>query len=283
MHPSDHPRALAAAVATATAAGLRVDDATIVHASNRIAARLMPCDVLARVATEAQPLGAAFEVELAGRLGDAGAPVGTLASGVEPRAYARAGFLVTLWTYYESLASDLAPAAYAEALRTYHAGLRRIEVGAPHFTDRVAEARTSLDDRARTPEVGGADRALLMDTLDRMTASITRRGAPEQLLHGEPHPGNVLNTPLGPRFIDLETCCRGPVEFDLAHAPDEVSAHYPAAAEDLLDECRMLMLAMIITWRWDRDDRLPNGRALAAEWTADLRASLGRHGLDQER
>ena len=22
---------------------------------------------------------------------------------------------------------------------------------------------------------------------------------------------------LGPLFIDLETCCRGPVEFDLAH------------------------------------------------------------------
>jgi len=39
----------------------------------------------------------------------------------------------------------------------------------------------------------------------------------EQLLHGEPHPGNVLSTKNGLVFIDLETCCRGPVEFDIAH------------------------------------------------------------------
>ena len=58
--------------------------------------------------------------------------------------------------------------------------------------------------------------------------AIDDRGAAEQLLHGEPHPGNVLRTKTGLLFIDLETCCRGPVEFDLAHAPEEVSEHYPA-------------------------------------------------------
>ncbi len=26
--------------------------------------------------------------------------------------------------------------------------------------------------------------------------------------------------------MDLATCCRGPVEFDLAHAPEEVAEHY---------------------------------------------------------
>jgi hypothetical protein len=75
-------------------------------------------------------------------------------------------------------------------------------------------------------------------------------------------------------FIDLETCCRGPVEFDIAHAPEEVSRYYPNADQELLRQCRVLMLAMITTWRWNRDDRLPNGRRLAREWLSELRAAL---------
>ena len=35
------------------------------------------------------------------------------------------------------------------------------------------------------------------------------------------------------------------------------------------------MLAMIITWRWDRDDQFPNGHQLGIEWLAQLRAALG--------
>ena len=104
---------------------------------------------------------------------------------------------------------------------------------------------------------------------DRATAA-----AAEQLLHGEPHPGNVLGTRHGLRFIDLETCCRGPVEFDLAHAPEAVGEHYPGLDHDLLRACRMLVLAMITTWRWDRDDQFPNGRQLGTEWLGQLRAAL---------
>ena len=35
---------------------------------------------------------------------------------------------------------------------------------------------------------------------------IRDRGAAEQLLHGEPHPGNVLSTANGLVFVDIETC-----------------------------------------------------------------------------
>jgi len=151
---------------------------------------------------------------------------------------------------------------------------------APHLADRVADARLLLDDRSRTPELAAADRDLLSKTLQRLTASITNRGADEQLLHGEPHPGNLLKTKAGPLFVDLGTCCRGPVEFDIAHAPEEVSEHYPGLDEDLLKECRIVMLAMITTWRWDRDDQLPNGRQLATEWLSQMRTGLDRYRLD---
>ena len=100
---------------------------------------------------------------------------------------------------------------------------------------------------------------------------VGERGGPEQLLHGEPHPGNLLFTTEGPLFIDFETCCRGPVEFDLAHAPDDVVEHYAGADGELLRACRMLVLAMITTWRWDRDDRSPTGAGWARSGSPSFR------------
>jgi len=226
----------------------------------------------------AQKASAEFEVEVARRLAKTDSPVAELEPRVEPRVYVRDGFTVTLWTYYEPVAPrDVAPAEYARALEMHHAGMRQVEVTAPHFTDRVAEAQSLVDNRALTPDLADADRELLSNTLRSVRRAIVDRGAAEQLLHGEPHPGNLLRTKKGLLFIDLETCCRGPVEFDLAHAPEEVSEHYPAVNQDLLRECRILMLAMIATWRWDRDDQLPNGRQLGTEWLSQIRAALDHH------
>lgn len=272
---SEVRRAMAAAMSIASSLDLAVDDAIVLQDSNRLTVRLLPCDVLAQVAPAARQV-ARFEVELAKRLAEAGCPVAVLEPRVDPRVYERDGFVVTLWTYYEPAPPprEVSPAGYASALGRLHAGMRKVDIPAPHFTDRVEQAQQLIASRGRTPALADADRELLGDTLLSLSRSIAGRGAAEQLLHGEPHPGNVLTTKNGLLFIDLETCCRGPVEFDLAHAPEEVSAHYPDVNQDLLRECRLLVLAMITTWRWDRDDQLPNGRQLGAEWLSQIRAAL---------
>ncbi|MFI2432865.1 phosphotransferase enzyme family protein [Streptomyces sp. NPDC018693] len=279
MQASEVPRAVTAALSIASSLGLAVDDAIVLHDSNKLTLRLLPCDVLARVAPVAHQV-ARFEVELAQRLAESGCPVAALEPGVEPRVHERDGFVVTLWTYYEPLAAqEVSPADYARALERLHAGMRTLDVPAPRFTDRVEQAQRLVADRDLTPALADADRELLGDTLRNLGRVIGERGGAEQLLHGEPHPGNVLTTKNGLLFIDLETCCRGPVEFDLAHAPEEVGAHYPGVDQDLLRECRILVLAIITAWRWDRRDQLPDGRRLGAEWLARLRAALGRDGL----
>jgi Ser/Thr protein kinase RdoA (MazF antagonist) len=262
--------AIAAASWIASSLGLATKDAIVLQESNRITLHLLPCDVLARVSPVANQV-AQFEIDLAQRLTAAGSPVAALDPRVEPRVYERDGYVVTLWSYYEPLTQEIAPAEYAEALLRLHAGMRDLDVPTPHFTDRVEQAQRLVADRDRTPDLADADRGLLDSTLRRLRRAVGERGRPEQVLHGEPHPGNVLPTSNGPLFIDLETCCRGPVEFDLAHAPEAVAEHYPAVDHDLLRDCRMLMLAMITTWRWDRDDQLPDGRRLAAEWLSQIR------------
>ena len=274
MHASDVPRAVAAAITTVSAIGLPVDDAIVLHDSNRLVLRLLPCDIVARVAHIAHRAGAAFEVELARRLADTESPIATLDARVEPQIYFGDGFVVTLWTFYESLPpGEVAPADYARSLEQLHAGMRQIDMATPHFTDRVAEARWLIGSRDETPDLPDADRQLLGRTLRSMTQSIVERTTTEQLLHGEPHPGNLLRTKKGLLFGDLETACQGPIEFDVAHAPREVSNVYVHADQALVRDCRLLMLAMVVTWRWDRRDELPNGRQLAETWLTELRAA----------
>ena len=281
MQASEMSRAMAAAKSIASSLDLAVDDAIILNDSNKLTLRLLPCDVLARVAPAEQQV-AQFEVDVAQRLGESGCPVAALEPRVEPRVHERDGFVVTLWTYYEPMAPhEVSPADYANALAQLHAGMRKLDVPTPHFMDRVEQAQQFLANRERTPDLADADRELLSDTLRSLGRVIGERGGvAEQLLHGEPHPGNLLTTKNGLLFIDFETCCRGPVEFDLAHAPEEVSEHYPGLDQDLLRKCRILVLAIITTWRWDRDDQLPNGRQLGAEWLSQIRAALDPNGPD---
>ena len=165
----------------------------------------------------------------------------------------------------------MTPADYANALKRLHAGMRKLDTATPHFTDRVAEAQQLVANRDQTPALADVDRQLLSGMLGRLRRTITDRGASEQVLHGEPHPGNVLGTKNGPLFIDLETCCRGPVEFDLAHLPEEVVEHYPGVDQDLLGECRGLVLAMVAAWRCDAGDQFPNGRRVGRELVRTIR------------
>jgi thiamine kinase-like enzyme len=149
--------------------------------------------------------------------------------------------------------------------------MRQVDVRTPHFTDRVEAAQRLVESSNLTPELADADRELLITTLRSRRRAIVDRGGAEQLLHGEPHPGNVLSTKSGLLFIDFETCCRGPVEFDLAHVPEDVSERYAAADEDLLIESRGLVLAMVAAWRWDPGDQFPDRQRAARALLRALR------------
>src|ERR671913_376190 len=120
MQASEVPRAVAAAMSTASSLDLTVDDTIVLHDSNKLTLRLLPCDVLARVAPVAHQV-AEFEIELAQRLVESGCPVAALEPRVEPRVYERDGFVVTLWTYYQPVTSPAVSAAdYSYALERLH-------------------------------------------------------------------------------------------------------------------------------------------------------------------
>ncbi|WP_459246483.1 phosphotransferase enzyme family protein [Streptomyces youssoufiensis] len=275
----DVRRAIAAAISAAVSLDPPANDAIVVHNSNKLTLRLTPCDVLARVATGGKEV-AQFEVELAQRLAEVGCPARPLEPRAGGRVYTRDGFAVTLWTYYEPVTPPTSPVDYAEALERLHAGMREVDVPSPRFTDRIVEAAEVVAHPDRSPELSHADRVFLSDRLASLRRAIDERDAVEQLLHGEPHPGNVLSTKNGLLFIDLETCCRGPVEFDLAHVPEAVCAHYPGVDQELLDACRQLVIAMVAAWRWELGDQYPKGRRFGEECLRLLREGPPWPALD---
>lgn len=261
MQAAETRRAVNAAISVAASLDLAVDEAVVLNDSNRMVARLLPCDIVARVS----PTGwfsAAREVELARRLAEeTDAPVAGLDPRVEPSAHERDGFEIALWTYFEpALSGALAPADYARELERLHEALRQVDVSAPHFTDHLAEIRRWLADHDVTPELTDEDRELLADRITDPGPLFLEGGAAEQLLHGEPHPWNVLVTKDGPLFIDFENCARVPVEYDLAWVPKEVSDRYRDADQDLIAECRGVVLALIAAHRWRQGDQHPSGR-----------------------
>lgn len=283
MEPAKVGQALAATAAVASELGLVVDDTVVINISNRLTVRLVPCDVLARVAVSNRRNHdvATFELEMAQRLEGPESMIGALAPQVEPLVYVRDGVAVTFWQYYEPLpASDIRPAEYARALKRLHTDMRRLDVATPHFTDRVDKAQAIVRDRSQSPGLADGDRELLSHSLRSLRRAVVDRKSEEQLLHGEPHAGNLLKTTSGLRFVDLETCCRGPVEFDIVHAPEEVVDRYTLADQLQLRDCRILMLAMVAAWRADRDDEFPNGREMRDELLRKIREALDDNGVD---
>ena len=287
MQASVAQRAVAAARSTASTFDLPVDATVVLNDSNRLVVRLMPCDVVARVTPpealapvtaraswlsgEAYQARLATEVEVVKRLAENDSPVAGLDPRVEPRVFVHDGFAITMWTYFAPVRRMLPPADYAQVLACLHAGLRQIDVPTPHFMDRVAATQQDVASRDVTPDLAETDRALLANTLRDLSETIVSRRAAEQILHGEPHPGNVLKTKNGPLFMDFEDSVHGPVEFDLAWVPQEVSERYPDADQALVGEFRGVVLAMIAAHRWSRDDQHPSGRQSGVAFLNALR------------
>lgn len=273
MHTPAAARARLAATNVVRALGLEVDDVLDLHNSNRLTVRLLPCDLVARIGP-ADQAGAQVEVDRALRLAEAGAPVGILDPRAPAQVTVRDGFEITLWAHHAPREDRELPAVeFAEALAHLHAAMRDADLEVPQFVDRVASALALVEDPSRTPRLTEPDRTFLRETLVDLGVEIDRRGH-QQALHGEPHPGNVLDTADGVLFIDLETCCSGPVEFDLAHAPAQVAEHYPGIDRELLEDCRILTRALVTTWRWDREDSLPDGHLLGIGWLQEVRARM---------
>jgi hypothetical protein len=280
VNTEDAARGSAAAISVARSLGLRVDETVVLSNSNRLVLRLLPSDVVVRVASEAHFASAALEIELATQL--AGCPIAGIDPRVPSQVFLSDDFEITFWEHFELAPARTVPAAeYVGALVSLHAGLRSADLAAPHVRDRIVSTLVFVASRDDTPDLAEEDRALLTRTMRDLGESIVGRAAVEQLLHGEPHPWNLLDTNRGVRFIDFENASVGPLEYDLAWVPDDVAGRYPGVDQALLRDCRAVVLAVIAAHRWRRDDRHPSGRRSGHAFLDALRHGPPWPTLDQ--
>ena len=185
-------RAVEAATEVGSALGLAVDDATVLRNSNKLALRLLPCEAFARVAVVGQEVFD-FEIDIARRLSENGTPVASLDTRVDPRVYQRDGFAVTFWRYYEQAGmSSQQPPTRRHLSGCTRVWRTRCRCAALHRSPRGSPAL--VESHERSPRLGDSDRELLSWALRSRGRRVGERSRPDQLLHGEPHPGNVLTS-----------------------------------------------------------------------------------------
>ncbi|SDC48118.1 Phosphotransferase enzyme family protein [Geodermatophilus telluris] len=212
-------RAAATASAVAATHGVRVREPRVLHDGVNAVVHLAPAPVVARVATLTPLLRrdprrpAGREVALGAALTAAGAAVVAPSDLLPPGPHEHGGLVLTFWRHVEVLPRAPGPAEVAAALADLHAALRDVRTtGTP--------LDTPLDDLAAFSEHAGewgvpaAVRAQVAQRVARLRPRLA--GGPGQVLHGDAHPGNLLATPDGWRWTDLEDTCAGPVAWDLA-------------------------------------------------------------------
>jgi hypothetical protein len=215
--PSAMSTAVAIAVAVAAEHGIAAAEPVVLHDRGNLLVHLAPAPLVARIAwvtALARPdVGdyLARDVEIAEYLDKVGIPVVGPSRELPAGPHERDGHLITFWRYAR-LVDDQThqPAEFGTLLADLHTALREFPGDLPTEPPlMVAEIVTHLHQPQAVLDGLVADE-------QRVSAELAAEGGPVQALHGDAHPGNLLRTVDGPRWIDFEDTWRGPVAWDLA-------------------------------------------------------------------
>lgn len=265
---SNPGEAISAAVDIVRDHGITVEKPVPLRSTNNTVAWLYPAPIVAKVAT-GRDSRAHTELKIAQELAVLGAPVVHPAPEMPQVVHSRNGFEVTFWRYHAQRASPEIPAGrIAGALRQLHAALAKISPAVrarlPSYMQELDSARSLLAEPDGLPALFAPDRRLLAATFDRLQAEMVALVTSNDIrvLHGGPHSYNVLVVDGEPTFIDLETACTGPVEWDLAYI-DELGYGLPINPR-LLWLCQGMVSVKTAIWCW-RDVERADFRE-HAEW-----------------
>ncbi|WP_081425547.1 phosphotransferase enzyme family protein [Conexibacter woesei] len=208
-----------AAVAVATAHGVRVHDAVVLRDVSNVLIHLRPAPVVARVATATLAMrgGAAWrarELAVASHLARAGAPVVAPSAELPPGPHGFDGLSIGFWEHVVEVDAPLDGEEAGRRLRRCHELLCSFEGELPRMAA-LSEARAIVERLAADAVLSPDDAGVLRRAGARVTARVDRLVLPLQPVHGDAHLGNVLNTARGPLWNDWEDTFLGPRAWDL--------------------------------------------------------------------
>ncbi len=254
-------RAFGAAVALGSRLALDTSDARILHDWNDTIVHFAPEPVVARVRTswadafEPAEATCARELAVVRHAAVRDAPVVPPAEHAGP--FTQDGLAITLWHYAEEMPDEISDAEAGRALLELHRALDDFNGDLPPLSQRLDRAESVISTPTAVPCLAADDRAFLAERFAALRAEAESRGRAHRVLHGGPHTANLLATREGPRWIDFDTACRGPLEWDLAHLGDDAAARFPDSDDGLLATMRKLVSADVAIWCWHTYGRAP--------------------------
>jgi phosphotransferase family enzyme len=197
--------AVDSAVAVAAAHGVRCEKPVVLGEAWHVLVHLWPSPVVARVTSGApgvDPDDVERELAVARHAARAGAPVVRPSGLLPPGPHHHDGHTLVFWDFLVQ-AGRLDAAAAGRRLHTIH--------------DSLADYDGELPTAGRADDV----RAMLQpftpsDDVELLCELVSRELPEGQVLHGDAHLFNCIQTSAGPIWHDLETACLGPCEYDLA-------------------------------------------------------------------
>jgi Phosphotransferase enzyme family len=217
-------RRIAAAVAEAESRGVTVSEVVVLKDCFNLVLELRPARVVVRVATVTAlvrpriDLCIAREIAVAEQLASRAPGIAIRPSdAMQPGPHRRDGHWLSFWEFVEHRPGVLAtPDEVGLRLRGLHTALAGCETAADYldvpFGDIREFCRSPLGARLMEP----AARWALVAEAEQLSGLCEAGRAAAQPLHGDAHPGNLLGTPDGWRWADLEETMLGPVQWDLA-------------------------------------------------------------------
>jgi Ser/Thr protein kinase RdoA (MazF antagonist) len=258
----------------ATTLGMQVDEPEFLRSTNNTVLWLRPSPVVAKIAPNGDNR-LSWEHAIASSLYRCGGPVvGPLEIG-GLALHTSDGYEMTFWPYHPQDGSQPSSAAMADALQAMHRAVDRVaeEERLPSWDVGPQDVLSRLDDHSFASTLEEGDRRLLRSALARYP-EIPSTSASTRGLHGSPHGFNVLMVEGEVRFIDLESVCLGPVEWDLAYVEPSVASLYrPGFSSHALGVARLVVSASVAAWCWEGMNRGPDMRFQAEHHLAAVRAA----------
>jgi hypothetical protein len=155
----------------------------------------------------------ARENAVAQHLTTLGAPVIPLHPDLPPGPHEHLGYPMNFWKFVTATGAEPHPEKIGETLGQCHGILRRFEGALPRLAI-LTESLGVVDTLGQRNLLPADMRDLLRRHLNNTLEALAP--VPGQPLHGDAHPGNLLNTTEGLLWTDWEDTFSGPPEWDLA-------------------------------------------------------------------
>jgi hypothetical protein len=260
---------VAAALAVAQRLGLSGAQPVVLKLAHHTSVRLSPWPIVARVDSsfglEGMLAAMQRELDIAEHLARTNAPCVRPTTDPPPGPHAHGRCAVTLWALVEHRPArgKADTVAAGVALRALHAAIGDYPGELRLFTDGMDTCAKLLDDPTALAALDGRSRAFLRERHADLRAGLAVDRGQFMPLHGDAHLGNVMMTPAGAIWADLETACQGPLEWELTSLPPAGRVAFGALDAPLFERLSQLRSLTVAVWCWADADRSPDIRAAA--------------------